>query len=126
MEGSDCAPEAVPAPTAGNNREWMRGLLPLLVLCTLRDGPSYGYAISATLAQHGLGDVKGGTLYPLLARHEASGYVTTQWHPGSSGPDRKYFALTRSGRVEISRSISDWLGFARTLEEFITSEGAWA
>lgn len=105
------------------NSEWMRGLLPLLILCTLRDGPSYGYAISAALARQGFGEVKGGTLYPLLARHEASGYVTTQWRPGAGGPDRKYFALTDSGSAEISRSVSNWLDFARTLEKYITPEG---
>lgn len=119
MEGSDGEAAAAEAW----NSDWMRGLLPLLVLCTLRDGPSYGYAISAALARHRLGDVKGGTLYPLLARHEASGFVTTQWRPGAGGPDRKYFALTNSGRAEISRSVSNWLDFARALEQFITREG---
>lgn len=122
MEGSDN--ETVAAPTAGSwNSDWMRGLLPLLVLSSLLDGPSYGYAISATLTRHGFGEVKGGTLYPLLARHEASGYVTTQWRPGAGGPDRKYFALTSSGEAELSRSATDWLDFARALEQFFTREG---
>ena len=46
--------------------EWMRGVLSLCVLRVVADGPTYGYAIAARLAEAGLGSVKGGTLYPIL------------------------------------------------------------
>src|SRR5690625_7349935 len=50
--------------------EWLRGVLELCVLRVLADGATYGYAIAAELAQAGLGEIKGGTLYPLLGRLE--------------------------------------------------------
>lgn len=75
----------------------MRGLLPLLVLNVLKDGPSYGYAISSTLAQHGLSGVKGGALYPLLARQEAAGLVMAQWRAGNGGLVGSTSRLPRSG-----------------------------
>ena len=46
--------------------EWLRGALTLLVLRTLVPGPTYGYAVASTLEEHGLGKVKGGTLYPIV------------------------------------------------------------
>lgn len=105
------------------NSEWMRGLLPLLVMRSLQDGASYGYAISATLARSGFGAVKGGTLYPLLARCESAGLVTTQWRPGDGGPGRKYFALTPHGQAELVRLSEEWQRFVATVNTFITLEG---
>ena len=106
--------ETGPQPDIPWNSEWMRGLLPLLVLQSLCDGPSYGYAIISTLASHGIGGVKGGTLYPLLARQQAASLVTTEWRPGDAGPGRKFFALTPQGR-EHARSLAEhWAHFSTT------------
>ena len=58
--------------------EWMRGVLSLCVLRVVADGPTYGYAIAARLADVGLGPVKGGTLYPILTRLES-------FHPSLAG-----------------------------------------
>lgn len=101
----------------------MRGLLPLLVLNVLKDGPSYGYAISSTLAQHGLSGVKGGALYPLLARQEAAGLVMAQWRAGNGGPGRKYFALTSVGVREVARLAEEWQQLVETIEKLMSPEG---
>ncbi len=55
----------------------MRGVLSLCVLRVVADGPTYGYAIAARLADAGLGTVKGGTLYPLLTRLQTEGLVSS-------------------------------------------------
>lgn len=73
--------------------EWLRGALGLSVLGALRNGPTYGYALSQRLERAGLGVIKGGTLYPLLARLEADGLVTAEWQLSESGPSRKRFSL---------------------------------
>lgn len=92
--------------------EWLRGVLELCVLRVMADGPSYGYAIAADLAAAGFGDVKGGTLYPLLARLERSELVTVEWRTGEGGPGRKYFALTEAGRSELDRGLGQWRAFS--------------
>ncbi|HTQ91093.1 MAG TPA: PadR family transcriptional regulator [Streptosporangiaceae bacterium] len=47
-----------------------------------------------------------GTLYPMLARLEDEGLVTSQWEPppgdGSGRPPRKYYQLTGEG-VRVAR-----------------------
>jgi PadR family transcriptional regulator PadR len=99
--------------------EWLRGVLDLCVLAVLAEGTTYGYAISARLAELGLGAVKGGTLYPLLVRLEQADLVTTQWRPGVGGPGRKYFALTPAGRAELARRGSAWRAFADLTVEIV-------
>lgn len=91
--------------------EWLRGVLELCVLGVLAEGPTYGYAIAQQLAAAGLGTVKGGTLYPLLARLESEGLVSSSWHAGEGGPGRKYFALTASGRRELRVRAVLWERF---------------
>lgn len=96
--------------------EWLRGVLELCVLGVLAEQPTYGYAIGQRLSGAGLGAVKGGTLYPLLARLEAEGLVQSSWHAGDGGPGRKYFTLTPAGHRELSARAQLW-------ERFI--EGTW-
>lgn len=91
--------------------EWLRGALEVCVLAVLADGPTYGYAITARLGELGLGSVKGGTLYPLLARLEQAGHVSVEWRAGDGGPGRKYFELTESGALARSLQADRWLAF---------------
>lgn len=94
--------------------EWLRGVLGLCVMRVLDDGPNYGYAITRRLADAGLGEVKGGTLYPLLGRLEAAGHVEVEWRPGDGGPGRKYFALTPTGRQHLLDQAVWWANFTTT------------
>ena len=94
--------------------EWLRGVLELCVLRLLADGPTYGYAIATRLAESGLGEVKGGTLYPLLGRLETAGLVKTQWRAGEQGPGRKYFSLTPLGHGTLRERRSAWGAFTTT------------
>ena len=91
--------------------EWLRGVLDLCVLAVLDDGPTYGYAIAARLEELGIGQPKGGTLYPLLGRLEQAGHVTSQWQPGEGGPGRKYFLLTPDGRAHLRAQARAWRTF---------------
>ena len=88
--------------------EWLRGVLLLCVLRVVADGPTYGYAIAGRLADAGLGEVKGGTLYPILTRLEAEGLVTSTWEAGDGGPGRKFFSLTTAGAEAFAERSEQW------------------
>jgi PadR family transcriptional regulator PadR len=100
--------------------EWLRGVLGLCVLRVLASGPTYGYAISTRLAESGLGQVKGGTLYPLLARLETAGLVTVEWRAGEGGPGRKYYQLTGAGHRELEQEAARWSRFADLTRSFVS------
>jgi len=96
--------------------QWLRGVLDLAVLATLQSqGTSYGYALIQSLTEAGILDLKGGTIYPLLARLEQEGLVSSEWHAGDGGPGRKYFTITPSGRATLANGSAGWIDFAASI-----------
>lgn len=95
---------------------WIRAALPTAVLACLEDGPLHGYAIAQALAARGFGAPKGGSLYPALGRLEESGAVSAAWVGGQSGPGRRQYTLTDSGRARLREERADWLRLAQALQ----------
>ncbi len=93
------------------DRELKAGLVGLILLATIdRTGPAYGYKLLQTIRQAS-GDrlqFKEGTAYPLLARLEKSGLVTSFWGAGEAGPPRKYYQATADGRTALAQALADW------------------
>lgn len=89
-------------PLAGELRR--AGVLPLLVLHFLGDGPSYGGALMERIEtlSRGLIAVNPNTMYPLLRRLEADGLIAGEWeHPERRS--RRFYRLTDAGAVERAR-----------------------
>nr|BBH87478.1 transcriptional regulator [Thermosporothrix sp. COM3] len=103
--------------------QWLRGVLDLCVLGVLATGEYYGYAISQRLEQAGLEHIKGGTLYPLLARLEEAGLITSWWTPGEQGPGRKYYTLTQQGRQTFEQLVGEWTAFSEHVATLIYQKG---
>ena len=79
-----------------------KGVLELCVLELLSHGESYAYEIASRMADAiGMGE---GTVYPLMRRLHVEGLVETHLVESPSGPPRKYYRITRSGRMSSSRS----------------------
>ena len=49
-----------------------------------------------------------GTLYPLLTRLKNAGLLDYAWVESVSGPPRKYYSLTESGRLFLSTLRQTW------------------
>ena len=84
------------------------GLLRLLVLHFLRDGPSYGGRLMerVTDASGGLIAVNPNTMYPLLRELEADGLVAGEWeHPERRS--RRFYRLTEDGEAERRRLATE-------------------
>ncbi|MEU4778074.1 PadR family transcriptional regulator [Micromonospora sp. NPDC023633] len=102
--------------------QWLRGVLDLCVLALLREGESYGYQLAQALEAAGIGPIQGGTLYPVLLRLQRTGLVTAEWREGASGPARKYYRLTDSGRATLHQGGSAWLAFVAPVTGLVTKE----
>lgn len=85
---------------------WVRALLPTAILASLEQQPLHGYGIAQSVGALGFGVPRGGSLYPALARLEDAGVVETAWVPGASGPARREYTLTASGRARLARERS--------------------
>ena len=55
-----------------------------------------------------------GTLYPLLTRLKNIELLTYRWEESQSGPPRKYYSITKMGKVFLEELSSTWddLNFA--------------
>ena len=75
-----------------------KGLLELCIVNLLAQGELYGYDLVKRLSSvQGL-VITEGTVYPLLARLKKAGLVESRLVESSTGPARKYYALSREGR----------------------------
>ena len=86
----------------------LKGVLPMLVLLLLTEGESYGYELVTRLQAAGLTDIAAGTVYPVLARLEREGHVSSRLVASSSGPARKYYRPTADGAAELTAALRGW------------------
>ena len=117
LDGRPRVPTAEPWPG-----EWTRPLIEVCVLRCIADGPTYGYAIGLAIGQAGLGNLKGGTLYPLLARLEQAELVRSHWAAGDGGPGRKFYELTPAGQAHLSELVAAWGQFSLAVGDFVETE----
>ena len=100
-----------------------RGVLELCVLRVLRDEPSYGYQIVATLAEFGPLAAGENTLYPLLRRLKTDKHLETFAVESPSGPPRQYFRLTQRGRQRLAALETEWTDMMRAVERCRSNGG---
>jgi PadR family transcriptional regulator PadR len=98
----------------------LRGVLDLCLLSLLRERPVYGYELTERLAEQDL-LVSGGSTYPLLARLEKAGLVTTETRPSPSGPPRKYYSLSSAGARLLASGTEEWLAVSTSVTALLLS-----
>ncbi|HVQ87541.1 MAG TPA: PadR family transcriptional regulator [Actinomycetes bacterium] len=97
-----------------------RGTLEYCVLALLCEGQSYAFDLV-----QGLSSVEGlvtseGTLYPLLSRLRREGLVTTEWRESASGPPRRYYSATASGRRALAVFNDEWTQFRDSVDVLLS------
>ena len=101
-------------PGARNARhdrvELMQGTLDMLILRTLRLGPTHGQAIAKTIERNSddVLQVEQGSLYPALHRLLKRGWIT--YAEGASENNRRanFYSLTARGRKQLDIETSKW------------------
>jgi PadR family transcriptional regulator, regulatory protein PadR len=111
------------AMVADRRASWLKGVLDLLVLASLTGGESYGYEIAKALAKAGLGQIKGGSLYPVLNRLEEAGLVAAEYRVAERGPGRRYYNLTDEGRATLAEQGALWLAFDGSVRDVLAQGG---
>ena len=94
--------------------ELLKGNTPTLILAVLEGGALHGYAIAREIEKRS-GDTLSlgeGSLYLVLRSLEREEFVTSQWEPQPSGPARRIYDLTSSGKDELLRRERTWREFA--------------
>src|SRR6476661_5034797 len=95
----------------------LRGTLDLLILQTLRPGPTHGHAIAKHIQRtsEDLLQIETGSLYPALYRLEAKGWIAASWELSDKGKRARYYRLTPKGRTQLAAEQFKWEAFARAM-----------
>jgi len=84
----------------------------LFVLQALAQGHRFGFDVMDATG------LPSGTIYPALRRLEALGYVESDWENDAqarraSRPRRRYYTLTKPGRLQLSEAESRYRAVAK-------------
>lgn len=91
-----------------NTKAQMRkGVLEYCILSILKDGEAYTSDILETLKNAKMLVVEG-TVYPLLTRLKNTGLLAYRWEESTSGPPRKYYSLTETGKLFLNELNTTW------------------
>ena len=93
-------------------KELNAGIVALVLLATLAEArePQYGYQIAKRLEpDEGENNImKQGTLYPVLRSLSSAGLLDSYVEPSVSGPPRRYYTITETGRAVLTRWKDTW------------------
>ncbi|MET9887353.1 PadR family transcriptional regulator [Streptomyces sp. NPDC006430] len=98
-----------------------KGVLEYCVLALLRDGPRYGVEILSELAAVSVMTTSQGTIYPLLSRLRREQLVDTELRESATGPARRYYTLTASGRAALAEFSESWPYFRDGVDHFLAA-----
>ncbi len=90
--------------------ELLQGTLDLLILRTLRRGPTHGHAIvkAIELNSDEVLQVEQGSLYPALHRLIKRGWISAEDGTSENNRRAKFYCLTAKGRRQLLVETSKW------------------
>jgi PadR family transcriptional regulator, regulatory protein PadR len=94
-----------------------KGSAELLVLSLVDDRARHGYEISKLIESRSEGALKFNvaSLYPLLYRLEARGWIQGRWVEKPGQRRRRYYRLTAAGRKILAAQRLGWRQFAEAI-----------
>ncbi|HAE91595.1 PadR family transcriptional regulator [Tissierella praeacuta] len=102
------------------NIQFKKGVLELCVLSLLDRRDFYGYELVEHISQYI--NISEGTIYPLLRKFRAEGYVTTYLEESQEGPPRKYYKLTARGEEVYEDLEIEWQSFIDGVNNILRGE----
>ncbi len=92
-------------------------LLDGCVLAVLEQSDAYGYSLTQRLKQEV--DISESTLYPVLRRLQRDGCLTV-YDQQFQGRNRRYYAITPSGRALLAECRQDWADYTRRVAKILS------
>lgn len=95
-------------------RELKKGSAELMVLSLVEDRARHGYEISKLIESlsEGAMTFNVASLYPMLYRLEARGWISGRWIEKRGQRRRRYYRITAAGRKVLASQREGWRQFA--------------
>src|SRR6187401_1881249 len=92
------------------DRELKKGSAELLILSLVQQRARHGYEINKLIEERSDGRIrfKVASLYPLLYRLEARGWIAGRWVEKAGQRRRRYYRLTADGRQILDAQRHAW------------------
>ena len=115
-----------PHMTAEVSKEVKKGSAELLILSLVEHRARHGYEIGKLIEQRSQGRIrfKVASLYPLLYRLEARGWLHGRWVERAGERRRRFYRLTADGRRVLQTQRSTWEGFVSAIRRITELEHA--
>lgn len=87
-----------------------RGSAELAILSILAERPLHGYEIARRIERQTRGTLRFtlASLYPLLYRLEARGWLRATWGETPAGRERRSYRITAAGRKKLAPLRKEW------------------
>jgi transcriptional regulator len=102
----------------------LQGTLDLMVLTTLESiGPLHGYGIARRIEQISEATLRlnEGTVYTSLMRLQQRGWISATWGTSENNRKAKYYAITRSGRRQLTAETKNWERIAGVIARLLSA-----
>lgn len=106
----------------------LQGTLDLMVLTTLESmGPLHGYGIARRIEQISEATLRlnEGTVYTSLMRLQQHGWISATWGTSENNRKAKYYAITRSGRRQLTAETKNWERIAGVIARLLSTVQQW-
>lgn len=91
-------------------------ILEYSVLALLAEGDNYGYVLTQKMID--AFDISESTVYPVLRRLKKNRYLRT-YDQAFDGRNRRYYALTDLGKLQLQRYHLDWQEYVQRVEGIV-------
>jgi PadR family transcriptional regulator, regulatory protein PadR len=112
--------------SSGSQANWKtqlrKGFLDLCIVNCLRAREFYGYDLVQVLKRIEGASMREGIIYPVLARLQEDGIVTSETRPSTSGPPRKYYRITKKGLEVLNEMNTHWQRMVSAMSAAINLE----
>ena len=97
--------------------ELKKGSAEFLVLSLLDAEPRHGYELQKLIESRSRGVItfNVATLYPLLYRMEARGWIVGKWVERAGERRRRFYRLTAAGRATLEAHRDSWRAFVTAI-----------
>lgn len=101
----------------------LKGILEGCILAIIEKEDVYGYELMQKLEQHGFTFVSEGSIYPLLLRLQKEKLIQGEMRKSDTGPNRKYYFLTDTGRCTLATIRKDWVEISTPVTSLLFQKG---